>query len=242
MRLSYSKIKTYLECPLKFYFIYILNMKVKPKSYTSFGKSIHQTLSDFHRLPKYPTFEDLKKIYEKRWIREGYNDIVHEQKEFEKGLILLKKYYNKNIFNYNQAYLVEKMFFMNLKDISIVSIIDRIDKFGEDYEIIEYKTGRSSIEYNSISLLSDDEILQMSIYYLSFKKNFKKDPKSLSIYYLSLDKDEKINIKLDKNIIKEKLKLVINVYNNISSKYFYKKENNNCKFCDFKKECENWKW
>lgn len=241
MKLSYSKIRTYLECPLKYYFIYILNLKPKPKSYLSFGKTIHLTLSEFHKLPKYPSFDDLIKIYKEKWIDKGYLDKEQEEKEFKKGLLLLKKYYIKNIFNYNKAYLVEKEVNYNLKDISLICFIDRIDKFDDDYEIIEYKTGKNSIEYNAIGLVDESNILQMSIYSLAFKSQFEKYPKNISIYYLSLNRDEKININLNKNIFKETIKIILYVKNNIINNNFYKKENEFCKYCDFIKECKEWK-
>jgi len=241
MKLSYSKIKTYLECPLKYYFIYILNLKPKPKSYLSFGKTIHSTLAEFHKLPQYPSFDELKKIYEEKWINEGFLDKIEEEKEFKKGLLLLKKYYTKNIFNYNKAYLVEKEVNYNIKNILITGFIDRIDKFENEYEIIEYKTGKNSIEYNSIGLVDENNLLQMSIYYLAFKSQFKKHPKKVSIYYLSLDRDEKFNLNLNNDIFKETIKVILYVSNNIINKNFYKKENEFCKYCDFMKECNEWK-
>lgn len=240
MKLSYSKIKTYLDCPLKFYFLYILNLKEKPKGYLSFGKAIHITLSKFHKLPPYPSFDKLIEIYKENWIGEGFIDKETEEKEFNKGLLLLKKYYYKNIFNYSEAYLVEKELSYNLKNIVITGFIDRIDKFGDEYEIIEYKTGRSTIDYNSIGLIDEGNLLQMSIYYLVFKSHFQKPPKKLSIYYLSLDKDEIITVKLNEKNLNDTVKIILNVYDNISKKNFYKKENNFCKFCDFIKECERW--
>ncbi|MBC7195551.1 MAG: PD-(D/E)XK nuclease family protein, partial [Caldisericia bacterium] len=93
MKLSFSKIRLYLECPLKYYFLYELKLKEKPKAYKSFGKSIHITLSKFHSLPKYPSFETLLEIYSNSWIKEGYEDKDKEEIEFQRGMTLLKKYY-----------------------------------------------------------------------------------------------------------------------------------------------------
>jgi len=49
--------------------------------------------------------------------------------------------------------MVEKQVNYKIKDIFITGYIDRIDKFDDEYEIIEYKTGKNSIEYNSIGLV-----------------------------------------------------------------------------------------
>ncbi|MGB9843150.1 MAG: RecB family exonuclease [Caldisericia bacterium] len=241
MKLSFSKIKTYLECPLKYYFIYILNLKPKPKSYLSFGKTIHLTLSEFHKLPPYPSFNDLKNIYQEKWISEGFPDKEQEENEFKKGLLLLKKYYAKNIFNYNKAFMVETEVNFKIKDILVTGFIDRIDKYNNEYEIIEYKTGKNSTDYNSIGLVDESNLLQMSIYYLAFKYQFKKNPKNMLIYYLSLDKDEKIPVSFNNKILKETIKIILYVYKNILDNNFYKKENEFCRYCDFIKECKEWK-
>ncbi|HQN48806.1 MAG TPA: PD-(D/E)XK nuclease family protein, partial [Caldisericia bacterium] len=111
----------------------------------------------------------------------------------------------------------------------------------DEYEIIEYKTGKNSIEYNSIGLVDENNILQMSIYYLAFKYQFKKYPKNILIYYISLDKNEKIYLNFNNNMSKETIKTILNVNNNILNNNFYKKENEFCKYCDFIKECKEWK-
>jgi len=241
MKLSFSKIKTYLECPLKYYFLYELKLKEKPKAYKSFGRSLHLTLSKFHTLPKYPTFEKLKEIYENYWIKEGFKDSEEERREFLRGLELLKKYYYKNIFNYEMAFKVEKEVKFKILDFEIYGFVDRIDKINDDFELIEYKTGKYNLDYNSIDLIDESEILQMSIYYLAFENEFRKPPKFLSIYYLSLDLDCKKRINLRDDNLRSSIDLIINIGNKIKNREFYKKENNFCKFCDFRKECLEWK-
>ncbi|MCX8095247.1 MAG: PD-(D/E)XK nuclease family protein [Caldisericia bacterium] len=241
MKLSFSKIKTYLECPLKYYFLYELKLQEKPKPYKSFGKSLHLTLSKFHSLPKYPSFDNLKEIYQKNWINEGFRNEEEEKKEFLRGLELLKKYYYKNIFHYDKAYKVEKYINFKINEFEIYGFVDRIDKINDDFELIEYKTGKYSIDFNSIGLIDESEILQMSIYYFAFEREFNKPPKFLSIYYLTLDFDYKKRIYLKEENLNKSLDLILNVGKKIKSGDFFKKENNFCKFCDFKKECSEWK-
>lgn len=241
MKLSFSKIRTYIECPLKYYFLYELKLKEKPKPYKSFGKSLHLTLSKFHTLPKYPSFEKLKEIYENYWIKDGFKDSEEERREFLRGLELLKKYYYKNIFNYEIAFKVEKEVKFNLNEFEIHGFVDRIDKINDDYELIEYKTGKYNLDFNSLGLVDESEILQMSIYYFAFENEFRKPPKFLSIYYLSLDFDCKKRVFLKEENLKKSLDLILNIGTKIKNKEFYKKENNFCKFCDFREECSEWK-
>ena len=42
--LSHSQITLYLQCPLKYKLKYVEKLKEKPKSYLSFGKSVHTAL------------------------------------------------------------------------------------------------------------------------------------------------------------------------------------------------------
>ncbi|MBC7195508.1 MAG: PD-(D/E)XK nuclease family protein, partial [Caldisericia bacterium] len=144
-------------------------------------------------------------------------------------------------FNYEKAFKVEKEIKFNLDEFEISGFVDRIDKINDDFELIEYKTGQYNLSYNSIDLIDENEILQMSIYYLAFENEFKKPPKYLSIYYLSLDCDSKKRIILKDEHLKSSLDKIIFVGKNIKNKNFFKKENNFCKFCDFRKECQEWK-
>lgn len=240
MRLSFTKIWTYIECPLKFYFQYIMKLPTKPKSYFSFGKSIHMALSKFHKLPPYPSVETLISLLENNWISEGYSSREEELRELMGAKEILKRYYYRNIFNYQKAFYVEKKVIFKIDGIEMIGYIDRIDKLGEDYEIIEYKTGKNSLTYKSMGLLDESNLLQMSIYQLAAEEILGKKPKYITLYYLSLSQN-KIRLKLSEDKIEKSKDIVLDVYVKIKEGYFPKRENKFCSFCDFRKECELWK-
>ena len=47
-KLSVSKTKTYLDCPKKYHYTYILKLPRKEREYHALGRCIHQVLEDFH--------------------------------------------------------------------------------------------------------------------------------------------------------------------------------------------------
>ena len=240
MRLSFSKIWTYLECPLKFYFQYIKKLPTKPKPYFSFGKSIHLALSEFHKLPPYPPLESLIESLIKNWISEGYSSKEEELRELERAKEILRRYYFRNIFNYQKAFAVEQKVIFKINGIEMISYIDRIDKIGDDYEIVEYKTGKNGLAYKSLGLLDESNLLQMSIYKIAAQEILKKKPKYITLYYLSLPQ-EKIKLDIPEEKIEESKNIILEVYKKIEEGYFPKRENKFCNFCDFRKECELWK-
>ncbi|MCI4347071.1 MAG: PD-(D/E)XK nuclease family protein, partial [Thermoplasmata archaeon] len=47
--LSYSSMRTYLECPLRWKFLYVDKLPEAPRSYFSFGRTIHSVLEELVR-------------------------------------------------------------------------------------------------------------------------------------------------------------------------------------------------
>ena len=103
MQLSYSKIKTYLECPLKFKFIYIDRIPQKPKPYFRFSHIIHATLSRYH-------------FYQKKTLDElltFYNEVFKSSREkserlYQEGKKILINFYHD--FQDTFPYRVEEKF------------------------------------------------------------------------------------------------------------------------------------
>lgn len=85
MKVSYSKLSTFKECPFKYKCLYIDNLwhLKKDKPYLSMGNSVHLALKDFFQLREKSmrTLQNLGKLLKKHWISKGYkND--KEEKEY----------------------------------------------------------------------------------------------------------------------------------------------------------------
>jgi len=153
MRISYSKIKTYLECPYKYKLCYIEKIPQKPKSYFKFSSLIHKVLHKYHFYHRKVNLDKLLLYYERAW-REKKNT------SYEEGRKILINYYYK--MRNRLPYSLEKRFSVRAGENILVGKIDRIDKVKDNFEIIDYKINkdiptqegvRNSLQLNFYTLI-----------------------------------------------------------------------------------------
>jgi len=239
--LSYSRINTFLTCPLKYKYSYILNIPVSKNAALVFGETIHTTLQKFYQQfiqNKKIGFKDLIEIYKNEWQPIGFSSIAHQNKMFNDGKKMLNNFYKKCHDKNVQIIDLEKPFRVKTAQGVILSgKMDRVDNIGNNkIEIIDYKTGKIPSEKD----LQKD--LQLSIYFLAAtdKGMYGKKPEDvlLSLYYLQEPK--KISfVKKDGDM--EKIKTSIsNVIENINSTKFSPKKGPWCMHCPYRMICEAW--
>lgn len=245
-RLSYSEISEYEKCPKKYMYKYVYNIPTFQSSAASFGSTIHLVLKDFYKLHKssteglegivaLPTLEDLYYLYDKHWNPYGYDSKEHEKNRKEKGMKLLKRFYEE-IYTKNEKILdLERKFNFAIEDIVINGMIDRIDVLDskdESVELIDYKTG------NTRDQKDVDNDLQLAIYAVFAKESLKFKKVTASLLFIEH------GIKLETEIPDEKLKIVkekiLSIAKLIQKSHFTATPNYmTCKFCDYNSICED---
>lgn len=232
MKLSYSAISTYLECPLQYKLIYIDKLKRLPKPYFSFGRSLHKATEYFYSgmFTTPPSLSEFLKYYEENWESEGFESKEEEKKHFELGKKILDKFYEINSKDYKTPIAVEYNFNVDLEGIVLTGFIDRVDKLPSgNLEIIDYKSGK---RFPSINELNED--LQLSIYHIAAEKTWEILPEKLTIYHLRFNTPLSTQRKPEQ--IKEATKKILKVSNDIEKGKFEPKENSFCP-CDFPQYC-----
>ena len=210
MLYSPNMLKTFNDCPKKYYFRYEINISVPQKSgIFEKGKKIHALANyylrgcDITKLEKTLSKEEL----------EAWNLLKSDQ-------FLQKEYVNSE---YNLSCRVGQYF--------VSGRLDALVKDGDDYFILDYKTG--SVPKNP------DFDYQTMIYLLAVKKLF-KDAKSVTFVYIDLKNRKHnltvltndLQIEYEKELVKicDKIQL-------LKKSYKYSKNTNNCKYCEYKKLC-----
>jgi len=198
--MSASKLRLYLQCPLRYYYAYGEGIFQKETKATRFGSYIHAVLENYlkHLL-----------ITGRQQDMEGlYGIVSSKKKEFEEipntgelsffeADIILNRFASKKI-NPEKIYAVEKFFqipFYPKEPVSNgasgegeISIDGRIDRIDIEYHkehgllhIIDYKTGKNELTEKE---LKDD--IQMKFYvtaaYFLYRKFYKRF--RVSLYYL----------------------------------------------------------
>jgi len=238
MRLSYSKLSAFERCPFLYRKIYIEKAVRRPKTFFSFGLSLHKVLekfysgSLFYKLGiKKPTKEYLLKLLNRHWVTAGMTSF--ENAEFlNEARGILEKYYDAFIDGlFQPAWRVEAPFNFRLGKHEVRGYIDRIDSTANGFEIIDYKTNMFIPDIRNLK-----EDLQLQIYFTAAKNYFHKKVDSLSYIFLRFNK--KISFAgtaFNRQEIEEK---ILRIAERISGESdFPPKRNIYCRQCDFRDYC-----
>ncbi len=233
-RLSYSQIDTFLACPLKYKYRYLLRVPAEPHHALSFGETIHNTLHEFHRHEQQGTIPDLKTfltIYKKNFIELGYESESHKQERFKAGNKALTTYHQEFKSVLGKPKLLEKRFQLNIAGVQFVGKIDRIDETDDELEIVDYKTGAPSDQK------SVDKDKQLSIYGLAAKEAFGININKMSLYFI--EENLKITTSRDEKDLKREEEYLIKMTQKMKDSQFPAKPGYPfpCNFCEYNRIC-----
>ncbi len=234
--LSYSSISTYCECPLKYKLKYIDGLKEKPKSYLSFGSSLHSALEFMYSYrPPPPTLDELLKYFDENWISEGYSGKEEEEGYFSYGKKILTEYYEEHAKDLKPPIAVEHRFNLEIEGIPVIGFIDRVDKLeGNRAEIIDYKSGKKVF---TSSQVEGNE--QLTFYQWAVEESMGIPVGKLTLYHLPsqtpVSSEARSEDKID--ALKGKVLMVAHL---IEEGKFEARKGRFCP-CDFAKHCPYYK-
>lgn len=171
-KLSATKLKTFLTCKRKFYYMYVKQIqhheipKDMPREY-EIGNDVHNALKELYsKKNSYFSLEELRKDLHYEL------DTACGNSELEKYLIALQKrkmeeFCKNEVQRFEAGWHVEmceKSFEIEFAGITLVGQIDRIDKRGNELEVLDYKTGAYPI-YTAKNV-SEATDFQLEFYYL----------------------------------------------------------------------------
>ena len=242
MRISYSGMETFSQCPAKYKFQYIDRIRVLKSKEAVFGTLIHECLKYFHEPSQLtpPQEEQLLKYFTEKWNPDVYQDKQEEAFAFHQGVDILKKYYSQNQNKQFNIVNLETPFgapVLEDKDFhQITGRIDRIDKLEDGtFEVIDYKTTKKMPAQTDV-----DNNFQLSIYYLGIANRWpsikeQNRPVKLSLYYLR--HGEKLSAFKNNQEIKETEKKILDLINQINSSKFEPKTIPLCDWCQYQPHC-----
>lgn len=244
MRISYSALETYQQCPLKYKFQEIDRIKVPKSKEAVFGSVVHDTMKFIHKPGILsPTLDQAMEHFSNSWNPAVFDSEMEERAAFSQGIKIIQEYYHKNNpANFNIIDL-ETRFQIEIgkdKNKHVVSgIIDRIDKIEDGYEIIDYKTTKKMPSQEKV-----DHDLQLSVYLNAFLSRYPKEAENLdkvkvSLYYL------KHGVKLSSTRTAEHLEqskqLFLDTIKIIETGKFEPVVSPLCDWCGYQNRCPMWK-
>lgn len=251
MRISYSSLENFQNCPQKYKFSEIDKLKEPKSKEAVFGSYLHRVLYWFLKNdPLFPTLEGLLTYYRQNWPEkeEGFSwqDKEEEKAYFEEGLRILRNYFSQHNSRESIILDLESRFEAIIDETPdkpggkhiLSGIIDRIDKLPDGtLEIIDYKTGKRISSQEEV-----DNSLQLSLYALGLKERWPKiKTKDLRLSLYFLKNGEKIETSRSEEDL-EKVRLeVINLIQQIQKSSFQPKPSPLCHWCGFRPICPVWR-
>ncbi len=226
--LTVSSLNTYQKCPQQFRFSVIDKLPSKVNFPMSLGTVIHRVLEAFHENFKKEEAEEenIMQLLDQAWIYLKNSDPVIEKEYRPKWEIALKEYVKVFKESAGNPVNFEKSFVCDFNGYKISGRIDRIDQIGDEYELIDYKTGKKFGKKKAY-----DE-LQLPVYFLGAKEALNIEASLLS-YYFVMD-GEKLAVSVDKEIIEKSKASILSIIDEIEKGIFEPREDYlNCKSCSY---------
>jgi len=253
---SNSRIETFEQCPRKYKFRYIENIRTDAEGVEAFvGKRVHETLEKLYKdlkMAKLDTLEELLRYYENEWEKNWHGKVkvvregITPGHYFELGKRCITDYYKRyQPFNQGRTLGLEERIELKLKDgeksYTIQGYIDRLtwDPTSETYEIHDYKTG-SAVPTQEEA----DEDRQLALYQLGIKQRW-PDAKKVKLvwHYLASDKDI-TSSRTDANLAtleREVIEAIHRIEEEFKAGRWEVRTSRLCEWCEYKSICPAWK-
>jgi len=244
---SHSRLSTFEQCPLKYKFSYIDNIKVAGQSVEAFmGSMVHETLEKLYegvKMQKILPLKSLLAYYTDIWKKNWNENIIIVKKEYNEedykklGEICIINYYNKySPFDQDTTIATEKRVMIEIDGgYRLQGYIDRLSFKDSVYEIHDYKTSSSLPLQEQV-----DSDRQLALYSIAVREGF-KDAKKVKLiwHYLAFNKDVSSE-RTDKQLEELKKETAKTIDKIEATKEFNPVVSKLCDYCEFREMCPKW--
>lgn len=253
-RFSYSKLSTYLSCPLRFKYQYVdkITTEVPIPYVTILGTAVHKVLEHFYQETQYSD-DKIEQLWD--WVcnnidEKGFPPVLKDTRTefygnedksrmfFFHGRKILTSFYHKNkwIFLHPEYSFLEaeKPFQITFHDWTLTGVIDKIESHTKEKRVFicDYKAGSKVPTLEEI-----EKSIQATFYSLAYRQLYKKEERGLYFHYLR----ENIMLKTKRseehyNELYNTLKLVTEKIK--ANEYTATPSKSACQFCQYQNICE----
>lgn len=185
VRLSASQAQALLNCPLNFYYKFILRTPEEPKVSTTYGTQMHGFIQEINEGRQQGNIRPLDAMLgdlATGWQMAGYASKAQQEQAFNQAKTTLASYYNLALAS-PAPIAVEQQFEVTLPD-NIV-LYGRIDAIYDDngVEIRDYKTGKTVRDAKKAKEKTSSS-KQLTLYALAWQHMHDALPALVSLHYV----------------------------------------------------------
>lgn len=185
LRLSFSRVDTYLTCPLKFRFSYVDRLPQEPSPALSWGTSVHAALESWwdRKLPQPPPVDVLLQGLYDGWDDTGFEGMEREEKLrwYAHAQDVLRRHHARYAPVYVPAVACEQWFELDVGDgVEVVGSIDHVARTSSGgIGIVDWKTNRKAKPRQRVL-----GSLQLAIYCLAARELWGQEPEWVALDFV----------------------------------------------------------
>lgn len=247
---SASRLSTWLQCRLKFYFRYVLGIGKSKSVALHLGSSVHEVLKYWNKARwkgERHTFEQLQQVYASAWAEEQDKQPVQwvdgeEEEQLRIGWGLLEIYFSESPIKLDEKpEAVEVTVEADLSHHGLPTLVGIIDLVRAGGRIVDFKTSSKSPNPDQVVHLND---LQLTSYGVLYRDATGKKEKALELHHLVKTKKPKLVVTTlppINHVQEHRLFHVMESYvDGLQSSDFVPSPGLQCMNCEFFNECRAW--
>jgi putative RecB family exonuclease len=239
VRLSFSRIDSYANCPRKFRYAYVDKLPGRPGPHLSFGTSVHNALEAFYdrKLPECPTEEELLGFLYEGWDSSGFVQLPREEQLgfYRHAQDVLRRFHRRAAPTYRLPAATEAWFELPIGyEATVVGSIDRVDIDDDGrLHVVDYKTNRKVKDRARVA-----SSLQLSLYALACRHLFGALPATVSLDFVV--PGIAIVAELEELDLDGARQAVLDTAAAVRAEAYPPTPNPLCGWCDFRSVCPAW--
>ena len=185
LRLSFSRVDSYLTCPLKFRYGYVDRLPAEPSPNLSWGSSLHAALECWwdRKLPEPPPVDVLLQGLYDGWDDSGFEGMAREEKLkwYAHAQDVLRRHHERHARDYVPAVACEQWFELDVGDgVEVVGSIDHVARTpAGGIGVVDWKTNRKAKPRERVR-----GSLQLAIYALACRELWGQDPEWVALDFV----------------------------------------------------------
>ena len=179
---SVSQFVGFKKCPRLYQYRHVMKIPEKPRYYFDFGSSLHSIAEQLTRMQKEGKAinEDVAaELLAKFWDPKGYKSKIDEQRDYAEAKSILKVFLDEQSKSKTEIVDIERWFETSIGDIRLRGRIDRIDRDGSSYTVVDYKTSKKAPSLNELK-----KDMQLLVYALAVKEMYGGGPLKVGNWFL----------------------------------------------------------
>ncbi len=231
---SPSKLRTYEDCPKKYWFQHVMGIPGEVRPYFELGTVTHSVIEAVSRKMqegKAVSEAEALETLDRLWVPSKYEYKEKEKEDRAAAEEMVRTFLAHQSRKKGKIVAVEMKMDFDLEGRRIRGKVDRVDDTGKVLEVIDYKSGKT--ESSKPALRKD---FQMGLYKIGVEKTFGKPVGATGHWYLRSDKEWMVELTAQE--VEEIRKRALEIIKRIEMGEFEAvPEYQVCQFCDYKELC-----